>query len=499
MHKKIIVILFVVLFAAPQTAWFWGALSALAEMMADTAWVRRYNGPTNGEDIAWDIAVDGSGNVYVTGESHGGGTAEDYLTIKYAPDGTELWVQTYKGPGDTPDVARALAVDDFGNVYVTGSSGTIKYDADGKDSWIGPWGGVDIALDTSYNVYVTGGTSDFVTIKYYPDGDTVWVRSYNGPGDNLDAAVAIAVGDCGDVYVTGRSYGSGTDDDYATIRYHPNGDTIWVKRYNGSGNWADWAYALAVDDSGNVYVTGALNQSGTDQDFGTIRYYPDGDTAWVREYDGGIKHDDEAVAIAVDDSGYVYVTGISVGTGWDYVTIKYHLNGDTAWVRRYNGPADDWDWSYDIALDDSVNVYVTGFSQGIGTLWDYTTVKYDAFGNQFPPTRYNGPKDSYDAAIAMTVDDFANVYVTGFSEGLGTGRDYATIKYVQTEALRGDANGDWVINVSDIVYLINYLFIDGSAPDPLWVGDANSDGVVDIADIVYLINYLFIDGPPPCE
>jgi hypothetical protein len=62
---------------------------------------------------------------------------------------------------------------------------------------------------------------------------------------------------------------------------------------------------------------------------------------------------------------------------------------------------------------------------------------------------------------------------------------------------RGDANGDGVINSADVVYLINYLFRSGPAPDPLEAGDANCDGVVDPADVVYLLNYLFRDGPAP--
>jgi hypothetical protein len=62
---------------------------------------------------------------------------------------------------------------------------------------------------------------------------------------------------------------------------------------------------------------------------------------------------------------------------------------------------------------------------------------------------------------------------------------------------RGDANGDGVISSADVVYLINYLFIGGPAPQPLAAGDANCDGVVSSADVVYLINYLFIGGPPP--
>jgi hypothetical protein len=63
----------------------------------------------------------------------------------------------------------------------------------------------------------------------------------------------------------------------------------------------------------------------------------------------------------------------------------------------------------------------------------------------------------------------------------------------------GDVNGDGVINATDVVYLINYLFISGPAPDPLAAGDCNCDGNVNASDVVYLINYLFINGPPPCD
>lgn len=63
----------------------------------------------------------------------------------------------------------------------------------------------------------------------------------------------------------------------------------------------------------------------------------------------------------------------------------------------------------------------------------------------------------------------------------------------------GDANGDGEINSADVVYLINYLFVGGPAPEPPEAGDANCDGVVNSADVVYLLNYLFAGGPPPCE
>jgi hypothetical protein len=64
--------------------------------------------------------------------------------------------------------------------------------------------------------------------------------------------------------------------------------------------------------------------------------------------------------------------------------------------------------------------------------------------------------------------------------------------------IRGDANGDGLINASDVVYLINYLFIGGPPPDPMAAGDVNCDGTINVSDVVYLINYLFISGPPPC-
>jgi hypothetical protein len=62
---------------------------------------------------------------------------------------------------------------------------------------------------------------------------------------------------------------------------------------------------------------------------------------------------------------------------------------------------------------------------------------------------------------------------------------------------RGDANSDGSIDIADVVFLLDYLFLGGPPPVPLIAGDANCDGVIDIADVVYLLNYLFLDGPEP--
>ncbi|MFX1513079.1 MAG: SBBP repeat-containing protein, partial [Promethearchaeota archaeon] len=417
-------------------------------------WIARYNSPGNGIDRATALAVDASGNVYVTGESTVGGTDVDYVTIKYDPAGNEQWIARYDGPGNDDDRANALAVDASGNVYVTGDShgsgtyfdyATIKYDPAGNEQWIarynGPGNGYDrataLAVDASGNVYVTGDSkgsgssldfADYATIKYDPAGNEQWIVRYNAPGDSRDEATAIAVDASGNVYVTGESTVGWMDADYVTIKYDPAGNEQWVARYNGPGNWNDKATALAVDASGNVYVTGESTVGGTDVDYATIKYDPAGNEQWIARYNGPGNGYDSATALTVDASGNVYVTGYSEGieTASDYVTIRYDPAGNEKWVARYNGPGNWNDEATALAVDASGNVYVTGYSEGIETAYDYVTIKYNRAGNEQWIARYNSPGNGIDSAFALAVDASGNVYVTGESTVGGTDVDYAT-------------------------------------------------------------------------
>jgi uncharacterized delta-60 repeat protein len=492
MTKKLFILVILVLAAVP----------AFAGMAADTAWVRVYNGPGNSDDEARALAMDGSGNVFVTGWStDSSGYYPDYATLKYDPAGNQLWVYRYNGPGNSSDIASAIVADDSGNVYVTGYSmgngtyydyATIKYCPNGDTAWVRRYNGstysvdeaVAMALDDSGNIYVTGSSdagwpsyADIATIKYYSNGDTAWVRRYNGPASSTDAAAAIAVDSSGNVYVTGYSQGGGTFEDFVTIKYRPSGDTAWVRRYEGP--YTDKATAITVDGSGNVYVTG-----GYGGDYATIKYDSSGDTVWVRSYSS----DEGARAIALDESGDIYVTGGSWG---EYATVKYSPDGDTAWARTYKGTGSQEDIADAIAIDSSGNAYLTGYSFNSDTYYDFATIKYYPNGDTAWVKGYEGPGTTYDQAYAIAVDGSGNIYVTG-----GSGGDYLTIKYAQF--LCGDCNQDGVVDVGDVVYLINYLFRSGPLPVPiLHAGDANCDQVVDVGDVIFLINYLFKSEPAP--
>jgi hypothetical protein len=264
-------------------------------------WTNRYNGPTNGHDRAVAVAVDGSGNVFVTGES-ATATADpfkyDYATIKYSGAGMPLWTNRYNGPANADDSARALAVDGSGNVIVTGSS-------------VG-----------------SGSGSDYATIKYSSTGVALWTNRYNGPANADDSAFAVAVDRSGNVFVTG---GAGVDYDaadshYATIKYSSAGVPLWTNRYPQQMGVQDRAYGMAVDGSGNVIVTGSSVGSGTAHDCATIKYSGAGVPLWTNRYNGSGNDFDGGTAVAVDASGNVFVSGLSYeqsSSSYDYVTIKY--------------------------------------------------------------------------------------------------------------------------------------------------------------------------------
>ena len=357
-------------------------------------WVARYDGPVSGWDGARAIAVDDDGYVYVTGRSRGSGTGDDFVTIKYSASGTQMWVRRYSS-GIYDDEAVDIAIDSNGNVIVTGVSAakdsgndflTIKYGPDGSTKWVkrydGPAGEGDkataVAVDSEDNVYVTGvsmggGTNwDFCTIKYSPAGATLWVRRWDSPTHNSDGATDIAIDDYDRAYVTGYSYTQGDDADYLTVSYGKNGTLRWTRRYDAPAHGPDVPWAIAIDGD-SVYVTGGSAGSTTAQDYATVRYLLDGTQKFAKRYSSTGKYDDVANDVAAAN-GRVYVTGFSNA---DFFTIAYGAGGGYKWSDRYTGPARTFDQGYAIGVcPASGNVYATGGSGGVGTKADFATIKY---------------------------------------------------------------------------------------------------------------------------
>jgi hypothetical protein len=375
----------------------------------DRLWVKRYNDPSNGDDVAHAVAVSpDSSTVFVTGSSMGPGST-DFRTVAYrASTGAVLWNRRYNGPGNDVDFANAIGVTPNGStVIVTGASPGSKTN------------------------------DDYATVAYSAStGAMRWVKRYNGPGNDDDEAGALAVSPNGfRVFVTGSSAGTSTDHDYATVAYRAStGAKLWIKRYDGPAHDFDVAEAVGVSPSGStVFVTGGSDDAGGISDYATVAYdAATGAKRWVKRYDD-VEHDDDlATALGVTpDGSTLFVSGWSYGsTSSDFETLAYDAaTGARKWAKRYNGPGDFFDFVRAIAVSpDGTTVFVTGWSYTDQTNSDYATLAYDAStGARLWLKRYNGPDGAEDAPNDLGLSpDGSTVYVTG-SSWSGTDYDFATV------------------------------------------------------------------------
>ncbi len=182
-------------------------------------WVRIIAGDAGGYDEFWNIAAGADGFIYATGrivqKTAAGGATSNLLTVKYAPNGDEVWRSIYDGPHGLADVGLSVVVDPANrNVFVTGYS---------------------------YRRTAAGNRASMVTLQYdAASGAKRWVRRYDGPVDGHNEGVSLALDPEGSVYVSGWSQGTGSHD-FATVKYDLNGNEKWVARYNGPANLSDQA------------------------------------------------------------------------------------------------------------------------------------------------------------------------------------------------------------------------------------------------------------------
>jgi WD40 repeat protein len=323
-------------------------------------WVKRYNGPANGDDGATSVAVSpGGGTVFVTGYSQGTRSGLDYATVAYnAATGAQRWAERYTGPGNGDDYAQSLAVSPSGRVvYVTGQS--------------------KVAASNVAAAYAT------VAINA-ATGTQRWAERYHGPATGEDTAHSVAVSPDGRmVYVTGASKATTTflDYDYATVAYDAaTGAQRWAARYRGPVQSYDTALSLAVSPSGTmVYITGQNQGPTSGDDYATVAYdAATGAQRWAARYNGPGNGDDVATTVAVSPGGAsVYVAGYSIrkasGLASAYATIAYNATtGAQRWAARYNGPAPGVDVANSLAVSPGTGtVYVTGNASDA-----YATVAY---------------------------------------------------------------------------------------------------------------------------
>ncbi len=392
--------------------------SAFAQVTEE--WVQIYDSPGSDDDEANAMTTDAVGNVYVAGYSTNALGYDQMLTIKYDTDGVEQWSATHSGNGGDDDYAYAIAVDGMGNVYVAGEA------------------------------YNSGTRSDFTTIKYDSNGVEQWVAVYSGSGNDRDSANDIAVDGSGNVFVTGYAYAPGNNQDCVTIMYDASGTEQWVNVYDGTANDKDEGYALVIDGSSNVFVTGTTQSAGAGRDALTIMYDLAGAQQWLNAYDGDFHGNDRINDITLDGLGNVVITGITEITlnNYECLTVQYNSSGVEQWATIYNGVEDEGAGGICIASDGLGNTYVGGDSDNSVTGRDFCTIKYNSSGVSQWVATYNGPADGHEDVGAIAVDGLGNVYVTGEVENSGTGGDYTTVMYSSlgveqwAVAYNGDADSD---------------------------------------------------------
>ena len=426
-------------------------------------------------DFGYGIAVDSGGNTYITGStvstdfpmqsgldtSFGGGTVSgDAFVSKFSPSGTLLY-STYLG-GSGEDSGIALAVDSSGNFYVTGNtnSGNFPFSVGAFQTTFG--GG--------------SGSGDAFVTKFNATGDTLVYSTYLG-GSNDETAKGIALDGSNNFYVTGTTNGTSNDNIIFTNNFPvfpvfptPNplqgtfgggSNDAYVAKFNSNntiayssylgGNGSELAGGIAVDSSGNTYLTGgttstnfvimnpyqATPHGNGDRDLFVTKLTSSGALAYST-YLGG-SGEDNASGIGIDSDGNFIVTGttisddfptknayLSLNDGFEHVFVtKFNAAGTLAYSTYLGG--DVTDFASGIAVDFLGNAYITGntYSDDFPTLYatqvqDVSGGGSDAFITQFNAdgslgfsTYLGGGDDDYGTAIA--VDTGGNAYLTGYT------------------------------------------------------------------------------------
>lgn len=343
--------------------------------------------------------------------------------------------------------------------------------------------------DSQGNLIIVGSTdsngTDIHVAKVKADGSgTLWSVSKDGTGE-ADVATAVIVDSNDDVIVTGYVWDGPTYNDIYTAKYAAaDGALIWEHTFDGTGNGNDYPTAITVDEVGNVFVAGYMQNPSTKDSIILLKYdpnigpNPDGTPLWEISYDSGNGGHDRAYAIVADDVHGVVVTGESqnLTPDFDCLTVKYDTSGNQVWTRRY---ADNGDGrGQALAMDADGNVVMAGYASN-GSNLDFYVVEYAADDS---PAKWVDIYDSGydDKARALWLDADDNVYVVGSDSTLTTGSDIHVAKYdgvTGIEAWSDSYNSGDGHNESG-------LDIVGDSDGELFVVGYKNDGVGGLDDVL---------------
>jgi len=305
-------------------------------------WIRQFG--TNTFDFSNDVAVDNTGNIYLTGGTEGdlGGAnagIPDIWVAKYDSQGNQLWLQQFGSNNE--DYSNGIAVDSTGNIYLTGYT------------WSDLGGGS------------AGGKNVWVA-KYDSLGNQLWAQQFGGV--TAEYSTSVAVDGAGNVYLAGYTYGdlggaNAGDEDAWVAKYDSQGNQLWLQQFGSTER--DHSNRVAVDGAGNVYLMGFTygnlgDPNAEDQDFWVAKYDPEGKQLWLQRL--GIGGFDYSLNMKVDDTGNVYLTELYRAyddEGWD---AKYDSEGNQIGLQKLG--YGNLDSPSDMAFDDTGNLYLTGYTSG---------------------------------------------------------------------------------------------------------------------------------------
>jgi len=345
-------------------------------------WRETIDGGDMDLDRGQDVAVDAEGNIYIVGTVLDPFTQGDVYVRKYDPIGTSIWTRNYDGGVNLNDQGVAIAGDASGFMVVAGrqtqeaDAGSrvwlSKCDPNGQILWQTAGAQTDsfaaLAMFSATHFIAAGTTKEGMDtnalIRRYDDQPSEqWSAIHAGAAGGPDSAADVAVNDAGDIFITGREFTDATSFDAWIARYSPGGDEVWSVTVDGPESGADWGGAIAVSDEGWL-VVGGRHDFG-DAGFGDAwiaRYTIDGDEVWSQTVDGPGSGDDGVSGLAIDGGGAILAVGHTTNEDGDSdVWIRKH-NGDGAevWTRTIAGEGEGDDAASAVAVDGDGNVVTIG-------------------------------------------------------------------------------------------------------------------------------------------